>query len=384
MFDILKQIWIFFLSNQTASALTFFSFLFAIFVWLLSIFQSRKKAKRQDIKQQVIHLSQKKQAENQDKQIQIQQKLLCDTRFSFGIELLGNQNESTRIGGAYHLYSLANEYPDEYLNPVCEIFCAHIRTITNGKNYQENYKEKPSNEIQTIIDLLFKKNKDSNLIFDDCKKKLNNTFLNGIDFGNTTLNNVDFENVRISKVSFSYAKLNNVVFLFAKLNNVQITSTVLNDINFSFTVLNDISFGNAKLNDIYFEYSSLTDVDFKIAKLSNVYFSDISAYDTCPETILRNINFQDATLYNVYFNNDYLILDDSNFRNATLTNVYFNDANLSDVDFENAKLTNVDFSNAGLFGVSFTKTVLSRYGSKVIDRKGCSIELTKPKEENTE
>ena len=103
---------------------------------------------------------------SQDEQIKIQKeqfvKQLGDTRFSSGVELLGNPNESARIGGAYYLFFLAREFPDEYLNPVCEILCSHIRTITCSEEYQKKYENIPSNEIQTIIDLLFKKQEKNN------------------------------------------------------------------------------------------------------------------------------------------------------------------------------------------------------------------------------
>ncbi len=69
-------------------------------------------------------------------QTTLQQKQQRDARFAAGVELLGNPHESTRIGGAYNLYFLARDF-EEYRAPVCEILCAHIRTITSDKNYQE-------------------------------------------------------------------------------------------------------------------------------------------------------------------------------------------------------------------------------------------------------
>ena len=73
------------------------------------------------------------QITKQEKQIQVQQeqfeKQFRNTRFSSGVELLGSPNESARIGGAYNLYCLANEYPNEYLNLVCEILCAHEQSL---------------------------------------------------------------------------------------------------------------------------------------------------------------------------------------------------------------------------------------------------------------
>ena len=78
-------------------------------------------------------------------QMNMQEKQLRETRFSSGVGLLGSVNESARIGGAYHLYFLANEFKDDYQETVCEILCAHIRTITGNDEYRAKYREKPSN-----------------------------------------------------------------------------------------------------------------------------------------------------------------------------------------------------------------------------------------------
>jgi hypothetical protein len=89
-----------------------------------------------------------------NKRISRQKKQLRDSRFSTGVDLLGNASESARTGGAYNLYFLACEFPEQYKESVVEILCAHIRTITSTPEYQQNFKDKPSNEIQTILNLL--------------------------------------------------------------------------------------------------------------------------------------------------------------------------------------------------------------------------------------
>ena len=224
----------------------------------------------------------KSQKEQFDTQIQIQQKQLRDSRFSSGVELLGNQNESARIGGAYNLYFLASEYPDEYLNPVCEILCSHIRTITSDKEYQEKYKEKPSNETQTIINLLLKKNKNGKLIFNDCVKNFVGTFLYGADFREPVLssdvsdylnNNFYLELGKLSNIDFSNAKLGDIRFLVTELNNVSFRYAELSNIWFNVAILHHVIFFEAKLDNISFiDGAVLKDVSFMNAKLCNVDF----------------------------------------------------------------------------------------------------------------
>jgi len=205
----------------------------------------------QQIKQQEQF---EKQIGKQNDQIQIQQKQLSDTRFSSGVELLGNPNESARIGGAFNLFFLAKEFPDEYLNPVCEILCAHIRTITNDEIYQKKYNKKPSNEIQTLIKLLFQKDNQCNLIFDKCNKNLIGAFLSGTEFIGATISNVYFRESTLSGVSFLGARLCNVDFVYL-------------------TALKDVIFWEAKLSRVNFWGTKLCNVDFSNAEFKNeVYF----------------------------------------------------------------------------------------------------------------
>lgn len=93
--------------------------------------------------------------QNQDKQIDLQSKSQRDSRFSKGIELLGNDNESARTGAAYSLCFLAKDFPDEFSKPVFDILCSHIRTLTTSEEYLKKHPT-VSNEVQTILDLLFK------------------------------------------------------------------------------------------------------------------------------------------------------------------------------------------------------------------------------------
>jgi uncharacterized protein YjbI with pentapeptide repeats len=214
------------------------------------------------------------QIEKQNDQIQIQQKQLRDTRFSSGVELLGNNNESARIGGAYNLYFLAKENSEDYLMPVCGIFCAHIRTITSSKEYREEYKNKPSNEIQTILKLLFRRRDNYSFLLDDnkdtifyrCYKDLSGTFLCGVEFFYTKMDNVNFRN--------------------AELYNVDFTAADLSCVHFSNAVLNDVNFGGAEL-----------DVEFKDAELKNINFSNAKFRQMMyfKGTVLENYSWEEIT-----------------------------------------------------------------------------------------
>ena len=96
----------------------------------------------------------------QEEQIDLQRKQRTDDRFTTAVELLGSSETSARTGAIYSLYHLAIE-DKKYRKEVAQILCSHIRSKTNEPDYKEEHKDRPSNEIQTTIDLLLK-DKDGN------------------------------------------------------------------------------------------------------------------------------------------------------------------------------------------------------------------------------
>jgi hypothetical protein len=50
---------------------------------------------------------------------------------------------------------------DTVQNESSPILCSHVRSKTSETEYQKTHKERPSNEIQTTLNLLFKEHKRS-------------------------------------------------------------------------------------------------------------------------------------------------------------------------------------------------------------------------------
>jgi hypothetical protein len=55
----------------------------------------------------------------------------------------------------YALHELALE-EEKYRQQIAQILCSYVRSKTNEVAYQKTYTERPSNEIQTTLNLLFK------------------------------------------------------------------------------------------------------------------------------------------------------------------------------------------------------------------------------------
>ena len=210
-------------------------------------------------------------------QLKIQAKQLRDASFTKGIELLGNANESTRIGGVYQLHSLASEYRNEYEVMVSEILCAHIRTITGDDDYKKKYKDKPSNEIQTIVTLLFQKDQQDSMIFHKLRKDLKRAFLSKIDFREAIINKVDFREATIRNVNLLKATLSEVEFARATLDEGTIFNEAkLRKVDFNNAAITDVSFSRADLNEVSFSEAGLTKIHFDNAK----FHKDVNFYKT--------------------------------------------------------------------------------------------------------
>ena len=242
------------------------------------------------------------EVEDQKMQIDQQAKKNRENDFKNFVNNLDDFRYIERIFAIDSLYKLAYNYPNEFLEPVCEIFCGHIRVYTRNYYDLDYYSKSPSKDIQKIIDLLFKKDGDS-LIFSSFKKSLYCSYLYGADFKDAILNNVDF------------------------------TGTTLSNSNFHSATLSDVSFSFAILNDMFsFENAELSNVDFKRNKIKDGIFRG---------SILTGVNFVDVRI------------DDANFSESVMTNVRFGSDSLVNVNFLHASYKHVDFSNSYFYNVDF-------------------------------
>ncbi|MDR2890397.1 MAG: pentapeptide repeat-containing protein [Alistipes sp.] len=230
-----------------------------------------------------------KRITQQDKLLEGQEQQRRDARFAASVELLGNLHESTRIGGAYSLYFLARDFK-EYRTAVCEILCAHLRGIADkdkfpvGDDFKmtaETKKNYPKNEVQAIIDLLFRK-KYSTELFEEEQKNLSDVFLCQVSFmathGRSTV---------INKLNFNNANISDVSFMGAEFSAANFSQTRLNKVSFSYLNLNLFS----KFNSVVFMQSVLREVVF-----DNCIFCNDFPTNFCFEgTPLEGYSYEEIT-----------------------------------------------------------------------------------------
>ncbi len=301
-----------------------------------NIYQNHLRTTNQD-KQLVNQNKQlEKQAEQiqlQGTQIELQSKSQRDSRFSKGVELLGNSNESARTGAAYSLFFLAKDYPEEFKRPVFEVLCSHIRSMTNTEEYKTKNITRPSNEIQSVINLLFQ-NPESIDLFKELDADLMGCYLKGVD-----LIEVNFTGAKLSRTNLEYsficdATLENAFLVGTKLQNSTIKSSNLSNANLE----------NSDLKGAY-----LSKINLSNAKLSNA--------ELCKVT-LSEVNLSDAQLIHSNLSNATITFDSKLVR-TTLTNSNLSGANLSGADLTEAKLNSADLSNAQLYDCILIDTFFS-------------------------
>ncbi len=285
----------------------FFSVWIALFGAIgiaINIYQNHRRTTNQDkqlIKQAV-------QIQLQGTQIELQSKSQRDSRFSKGVELLGNANESARTGAAYSLFFLVKDYPEEFAKPVFEILCSHVRSITTTEEYKKNNNKRPSNEIQSILNLLFKnqsldldgsfwseereQEEDEeyirNTIFKDFSPNLSHSYLKYANLIGANLYGAQFSNSNLEGAFLAGSCLKESVFINSTLIGAKIYGANLSGSYFpSGTKLN-----NADLREATLDGLTLDDIILDYAKISKKDFLNVL---TVKKTNLEKVDWQ----YNV-------------------------------------------------------------------------------------
>ena len=125
-------------------------------------------------------------------------------RLKNAIEHLGHESsDSVRLGGAYELFHLAKD-TEELRQTVLDILCAHIRRTTGEDGYREKYKSKPSEEIQSLLTLLFV---EEHAVFEGLGANLQGSWLNGANLNRARLQSANFSGAHLQGADLLQARL---------------------------------------------------------------------------------------------------------------------------------------------------------------------------------
>ena len=234
-------------------------------------------------------------------------------RLKNAIEHLGHESESVRLGGAYELFHLAKDTlkedtKEQLSQTVLDILCSHIRRTTGESKYREKHESKPSEEVQSLLTLLFVQEYE---VFRGCHINLQGSWLNG----------ADLREARLWKAALVGAHLQKADLHRAHLQKANLYRAHLQEANLVEAHLEKVSLHEAQLQD----------------------------------TVFRSARLQCANLERAY-----LLV--SNLQEAHMQGANLCSAQLQGASLSNARLQGVALAFTGLIGVSLDRVCLEGVG----------------------
>lgn len=188
-------------------------------------------------------------------------------RLRNAIEHLGHDKDSVRLGGAYELFHLAED-TEELRQTVLDILCAHIRQTTSEDKYREKYKSKPSEEIQSLLTLLFVQKHE---VFKGCHIKLQESWLNGAELSIANLQEAELSRTHLQGAWLHEADLKGANLVEAQLQRAHLEKSYLRGANLLKAQLQGADLDEAKLQRAKLSWAYLQGVSLRKAQLQGAF-----------------------------------------------------------------------------------------------------------------
>ena len=212
-----------------------------------------------------------------------------------------------RLGGAYELFHLAQD-TESLRNTVLNILCSHIRRTTKENAYQEEHPWQPSEEIQSLLTLLFVHGYD---VFADLHINLYESWLNG----------ADLREARLSGADLRRASLNKALLGGARLERARCSEAHLKEARLKKACMREAYLSEVHMQGAYLEGAQLQGADIDSGHLTAAYLDGAH---------LKGANLFSTKMYG-----------------ATLTSTMMQGARLSWTYLQGAFLDNANLQGAG-------------------------------------
>ena len=214
-------------------------------------------------------------------------------RLKNAIEHLGHASVSIRLGGAYELFHLAQD-TEELRQTILDILCSHIRRTTGEDDYQDNHKSKPSEEIQSLLTLLFVQEHE---IFKGLHINLQGSCLNGADLNKARLERAVLMGANLHRTYLISAQLQRVSLGLAKLQGAYLIQAQLQGAYLYYAEMQGADLFDAKLLGADLHRAKLQGSDLGFAKMQGVDLRDTQLQGSH----LSEVGLQGANLFNANF-----------------------------------------------------------------------------------
>ena len=244
--------------------------------------------------------------EQQAKANELTERGLRQERLKNAIEHLGNESESVRLGAAYELFHLAEE-AREFGQTVLDILCAHIRRTTRDDEYRMNHTRQPSEEIQSLLTLLFVQ---EHYIFSGLRIDLRESWLNGADLLGARLPKANLRRTRMNKAILKDGCLQKAVLTEAHLKEAWLQGACLREACLSLVEMQGANLLGAQLQGADIDSGNLTCAFLSGAHLQGAFLFSTRMYGAT----LNSAQMQGARLSWTYLQG--AILKDANLQGA--------------------------------------------------------------------
>ena len=198
-------------------------------------------------------------------------------RLKNAIEHLGHRSDSVRLGGAYELFHLAEDTKD-LRQTALDILCAHIRRTTSEEKYRAKHKPKPSEEIQSLLTLLFVQKHE---VFTGLDIKLQGSCLNGsiliqarlekAHLEEAQLQGARLEGVRLQGADLIRAQLQGAILIGAQLHGADLMDAQLRGADLRRARLHGADLREAQLQRARLEGAEMQGADLGLARLHGAW-----------------------------------------------------------------------------------------------------------------
>ena len=281
---------------------------------------------------------------------------LRQERLKNAIEHLGNEKESMRWGGAYELFHLAKD-SKELRQTVLDLLCLQIRQMTSETIYRVAHQSKPSEEVQSILRLLFVQEHE---VFKNCDINLQGSWLNGADLRKARLQGAILTGVYLQKADLRQAFLQGANLGRAYLQKTYLDGAFLQGANFSRAYLQKAMLTKAHLQEAVLSRAYLQDANFSMAHLqgTDLNWSDLQGANL-NYAYLQKADIGGVFMQGVCLNGAHLQGADLN--GSHLQGAFLFGAHLQEANFDRAHLEGVISKNMPL-STSFVDLIQERIG----------------------
>lgn len=226
---------------------------------------------------------------------------LRQERLKNAIEHLGHDKDSVRLGGAYELFHLAEDIR-ELRQTVLDILCAHIRQTTSEEEYRKKHKSEPSEEVQSLLTLLFVQEHEVE-VFKDLCINFQGSWLNGANLRKARLKKAVLVGVNLQKADLYSAQMRDAILAGAQMQDAvlaeaQMQGAVLTEAQMQGAVLDYARMQKAKLKRAQMQGAMLVETHLQGAMLIGAQMQGAVFVGTNPrDAILEEAQMQGVARY---------------------------------------------------------------------------------------